>query len=290
MKILIAGAFGNLGREILRSTVFAGHKVTAADTVVRDVGFGGFTTKTYEINNPKTLKNLAKGMDVVISTIGLTNQHKTLTHMDVDYQGNKYLLEEALTAGVKKFIYVSIFMADKAHKDIPLPYAKHLFEQELMASGISYLIYRPTAYFQDIVRIFGPMVEKGKGYLLLNARTKINVVATQDLGLYIATHFNLEESIIDIGGQETYRYRDIGQLFFKSAGKEMYFRRIPAWYIDVKAFFAKIRKTGEYPQIKYTRWMMTHDLVSEHTIGGKSLKEHIETLYQLASDGNKSSQ
>jgi uncharacterized protein YbjT (DUF2867 family) len=288
MKILIAGAFGNLGREILRTAVFAGHKVTAVDTVVRDVGFGGFTKKTYEITNPKTMKNLAKGMDVVISTIGLTNQHKTLTHMDVDYQGNKYLLEDSLAAGVKKFIYVSIFMADKAHKDNPLPYAKHLFEEELKASGIPYIIYRPTGYFQDIVRIFNPMVEKGKGYLLLNARTKINVVATQDLGLYIVTHLDLENSVVDVGGNETYRYRDIGHLFFSAAGKKMYFRRIPAWYIDVKAMIAKVRKTGEYPLVKYTRWILTHDLVSENTIGGTSLKEHIETLYQPTLRGEKS--
>ena len=41
MKVLLAGAFGHLGTDILHSLVDAGHEVIAADAVVRDVDFGG---------------------------------------------------------------------------------------------------------------------------------------------------------------------------------------------------------------------------------------------------------
>ena len=48
MKVVLAGAFGHLGEDILRSLVRAGHEVTAADMVTREIegcegsGQGGY--------------------------------------------------------------------------------------------------------------------------------------------------------------------------------------------------------------------------------------------------------
>ena len=37
MKVVLAGAFGHLGEDILRSLVRAGHQVVAADMVTREL-------------------------------------------------------------------------------------------------------------------------------------------------------------------------------------------------------------------------------------------------------------
>jgi nucleoside-diphosphate-sugar epimerase len=42
---------------------------------------------------PDTLKGICDGIDVVISSIGITRQKDGLKYMDVDYQGNKNLLD-----------------------------------------------------------------------------------------------------------------------------------------------------------------------------------------------------
>ena len=279
MKILIAGAFGNFGREILRAAVAAGHKVTAADKVVRPVDFGGFTTRTFDVLDRHGMKGIAKGMDVVISNVGLTTPHKSLSHEDIDYEGNRNLLAEARIAGVKRFIYISLFKADEAKKNNPLLYARYRFEKELIESAVPYLIYRPTGYFHDLANMFRPMVEKGKGTLLFNARVRINVVDTREFATYIIANLKAEQGIMDIGGMETYRYKDIGRLFFHTAGKKIHFNRIPAVFMDMQARYARLRKTGRYASIAYTRWALTHDLVSEHIIGNRPLEDYIKSLY-----------
>ena len=45
-------------------------------------------------------------------------------------------------------------------------HAKYLFEEELKKSGLTYVIHRPTGYFYDIIKVFKPMIEKGKVTLL----------------------------------------------------------------------------------------------------------------------------
>jgi nucleoside-diphosphate-sugar epimerase len=62
-----------------------------------------------EITCKETLENVGDGMDVVFSSIGITKQKDGLTFRDVDYQGNKNLLDVMLRAGVRKVTYVSVF-------------------------------------------------------------------------------------------------------------------------------------------------------------------------------------
>jgi len=60
-----------------------------------------------EVTKPETLTGICEGIDVVISSIGITRQKDGLTYMDVDYQGNKNLLDLAIKSNISKFIDVS---------------------------------------------------------------------------------------------------------------------------------------------------------------------------------------
>ena len=55
----------------------------------------------------------------VFSSVGITRQKDGLTFKDVDYQGNRNLLEVAKHAGVKKFIYVSVFRGPEVQSVSP---------------------------------------------------------------------------------------------------------------------------------------------------------------------------
>ena len=88
-----------------------------------------------EITRRETLKGCCNGIDTVISTAGITRQKDGLTYMDVDYQANLNLLEEALNSGVRKFIYVSALNGQHLrHRKIFR--AKGGFVERLRASGI----------------------------------------------------------------------------------------------------------------------------------------------------------
>lgn len=97
MKILLAGAFGKLGSDILRALVREGYEVTAIDMITRDIPEinGKFLAKKIDITDKLALRGICDGMDAVITTVGLTGASDKVTNYDIEYQGNLNLLEEA---------------------------------------------------------------------------------------------------------------------------------------------------------------------------------------------------
>ena len=115
-RVLVAGATGYLGGYVLktlkqkdywvRALTRTENKIENLKKYSDDIFFG-------EITDPKTLKGITDEIDVVISSIGITRQKDNLTYMDVDYQANMNLLQQARQSGVSKFIYISLSFCDK---------------------------------------------------------------------------------------------------------------------------------------------------------------------------------
>ena len=280
MKVVLAGAYGNLGADIFKSLLKAGHEVVAADMIERDLGVeGDFTFKKINVQEPATLAGLCDGADVVITTVGLTKTSAEVTNYQIDYQGNLNILEEAKKAGVKHFTYISVLKADKAPK-VPMLHAKYLFEEELKKSGIAYTIHRPTGYFYDIVKVFRPMIEKGEVTLLGNDPVHANVVSTEDFADFIVAHMTDENKMYDVGGKETYSYEEIANLCFKAAGKEPVIKRAPAFLFDVLAFVNHFKKNGKEAILRFSKWTLTEEMVGDTVCGEMSFKQYIEESFK----------
>ena len=277
MKVVLAGAFGRLGSDILRALVRDGHDVLAVDMVLRELdGIEGFyEKKQVDVTKPEQLAGLCEGADAVITTVGLTRRSAEVTNYDIDYRGNLNLLNEAKRAGVKKFAYVSVLKADRAPK-VPMLHAKYLLEEALKASGIDYVIFRPTGYFYDIAKVFKPMIEKGEVTLLGKKPVSANVIDTTDLADFMLLHLNDKNVTYDIGGTETYTYEQIARMFFAAAGKEPVIRHAPPFLFDVLAFINKLKKNGKEAILRFSKWTLTESMVAEHRFGRLSFKEYIE--------------
>lgn len=280
MKVVLAGAYGNLGADIFKSLLKAGHEVVAADMIERDLGVeGDFTFKKINVQEPATLAGLCDGADVVITTVGLTKTSAEVTNYQIDYQGNLNILEEAKKAGVKHFTYISVLKADKAPK-VPMLHAKYLFEEELKKSGIAYTIHRPTGYFYDIVKVFRPMIEKGEVTLLGNDPVHANVVSTEDFADFIVAHMTDENKMYNVGGKETYSYEEIANLCFKAVGKEPVIKRAPAFLFDVLAFVNHFKKNGKEAILRFSKWTLTEEMVGDTVCGEMSFKQYIEESFK----------
>ncbi len=277
MKVVLAGAFGKLGSDILRALVRDGHDVLAVDMVLRELDGieGSYEKKQVDVTRPEQLKGLCDGADAVITTVGLTRTSAEVTNYDIDYQGNLNLLNEAKRAGVKKFAYVSVLKADKAPK-VPMLHAKYLLEEALKASGIDYVIFRPTGYFYDIAKVFKPMIEKGEVTLLGKKPVSANVIDTTDLADFMLLHLGDRNKMYDIGGTETYTYEEIARMFFAAAGKEPVIKHAPPFLFDVLAFVNKLKKNGKEAILRFSKWTLTESMVADHKFGKLSFKEYIE--------------
>lgn len=282
MKVVLAGAYGNLGADIFRSLLAAGHEVVAADMAERDIGVSGnYTFRQMDVTKPETLKGLCDGADVVVTTVGLTKTSATVTNYEIDYQGNLNLLNEAKAAGVKNFAYISVIKADKAPK-VPMLHAKYLFEEELKKSGLNWVIFRPTGYFYDIVKVFRPMIEKGEVTLLGKKTVHANVISTEDFADFIVKHMCDEKKTYDIGGKETYSYEEIAIMCFEAAGKQPVIKRAPAFLFDVLAFVNKLKKNGKEAILRFSKWTLTEEMVGSTKYGEMSFAEYIKQSFKEA--------
>lgn len=163
-NVLLAGATGYLGgyltQELLsqkvRTKVIVRHKskIPLVDPNLEIIDA--------EVTQPASLKGLFVDIDVVISTIGITRQKDGLTYMDVDYQANANLIDEAKNAGVKKFIYVSVLNGEKL-RHLKICEAKEKLVDYLKSSGLDYCIIRPNGFFSDM----GDFLKKGVGCFFL---------------------------------------------------------------------------------------------------------------------------
>ena len=279
MKVVLAGAYGNLGADIFKRLLKDGHEVVAADMIQRDLGVeGSFPYKQIDVTKPETLEGICDGADVVISTVGLTKTSATVTNYEIALQGNVNILNAAKKAGVKHFSYISVIKADKAPK-VPMLHAKYLFEEELKKSGLTYCITRPTGYFYDIVKVFKPMIEKGEVTLLGNDPVHANVISTEDFADFIVLHMCDENAVYDIGGKETYSYEEIANLCFAAAGKEPVIKRAPAFLFDVLAFVNKLKKNGKEAILKFSKWTLTEEMVGSTVHGDMSFAEYIKQSF-----------
>ncbi len=283
MKVVLAGAFGNLGVEILKCLVREGHEVVAADLKERPVEGceGKYTFRSIDATSPETLKGLCEGAEVVITTMGLTGASTRFTAYDIDQKGNMNLYEEAKRAGVKKFNYISVISCDEPGAEkVPMLHAKYLVEEAIKKQPMDYVIYRPTGYFYDIIKVFRPYVEKGEMQLLKGyGHVKANVVDCPDFAAFIVEHMNDTNVTYNVGGKETYTYEEMAKLCFEAAGKPLKIKWAPIWLFGILANLPKIKKEGKHDIILFSKWTLSHNLVGDTQVGEGSFAQYIKQSF-----------
>lgn len=283
MKVLLAGAFGNLGFEILKTLAETGHEIIAADLREKENNGleGKYTFKAIDATNPKTLEGLCDGVDIVITTMGLTTASTKFTAYDIDYQGNMNLYHEAVRAGVKKFNYISVIACDQpGAEEVPMLHAKFKVEEELRKGSLEYVIYRPTGYFYDIAKVFKPYVDKGEMQLLKGYHgVKANVVDCPDFAKFIIEHMEDTNKLYEVGGKETYTYEEMAKMCFRAAGKPCVIKDSPIWMFGLLANLPKIKKAGKHDIILFSKWTLSHDLVGKDVTGDHSFAEYIKEYF-----------
>ena len=283
MRIVLAGAFGNLGTEILKALIAAGHDVVAADLKEGNIdGLAGkYSFKAIDATNPDTLKGICDGADTVISTVGLTGASTKVTSYDIDLNGNLNILNEAKAAGVKKFVYISVISCDEpGAKDVPMLHAKYVFENELKASGLEYVIHRPTGYFYDIAKVFKPYIDKGEMQLLKGfGGVKANVIDCPDFAGFIVDTLGEVNVTYNVGGKETYTYEEMAAMCFDAANKPLKIKWAPIWLFGILANLPKIKKAGKHDIILFSKWTLSHDLVGDTCVGEASFKEYLYSYF-----------
>ena len=233
-RILVAGATGYLGRYVVKEFKKQGYWVRALTrSADRLDDLKNYVDEAFigAVTDPASLEGICQDIDIVFSSIGITKQKDNLTYMDVDYQGNKNLLDEAKKAGVAKFVYVSVFNAEKM-SDLKGIQAKLKFTQVLETSGLNYLVVNPNGFFSDMLEYL-KMAKQGRGYVFGSGECRINPIHGEDLAEVCVNAASGEEKKIDVGGPDVLTHNQILAIAFEALEKPVKISRIPIWFRNV---------------------------------------------------------
>lgn len=273
-KVLLAGATGYLGKHIAAELKRQGYP---SKIIVRNKSKVSYDTEPFEIivaevTKPESLAACMEDVDVVISTVGITKQKDGLTYMDVDYQANLNLLTEAERSGVKKFIYISAFNADKL-THLKIGNAKERFVEEVEKSALEYCIIRPNGFFSDMEE-FLKMAKKGKAELFGNGNFKMNPIHGEDLAEVCVKAIESSDRQIEIGGPEIYTHKEMVELAFKAVGKEPKIRYMPEWLRKMVLWSARTFTSSKtYGPMEFFFTVLAMDMVAP-CYGSHSLEDY----------------
>ncbi|EJD6498100.1 SDR family oxidoreductase [Providencia rettgeri] len=230
-KVLVAGATGYLGQYLVAELKKQGYWVRALVRRQNQQGLVASADHIYvgEVTEPNTLHGVTEGIDVVISAVGITRQKEGLTYMDVDYQGNINLLDEAIADEVKQFVYVSAIDGDK-NRHLKIFEAKERFADELKQSSLSSIIVRPNGYFSDMGD-FLKMAASGRVYLFGDGHVQINPISGKDLAEFIVKALNQGQARqeLSVGGPEVLSLNDIANCAAQALGQDIKISYLPDW-------------------------------------------------------------
>ncbi len=244
-RILLLGATGTIGRATARALLRRGHDVVCfvrapADAARRErlaAAFAGATIRFGQVVDPRSLAQdgfCGERFDAIVSCLASrTGAPRDAWAIEHDAQVNA--LAAAKTAGVRHFVLLSAICVQKPLLEFQR--AKLAFEKQLVDSGLSWSIVRPTAFFKSLSGQV-ERVRRGKAFLLFGdgTQTACKPIADEDLADYIADCVTNEarwNRILPIGGPgPAITPRQQGEKLFAIFGKPPKFRSVPVGLID----------------------------------------------------------
>ena len=229
-RVLLFGGSGTAGQATVRALEAAGHHVTC---FLRR-SLGGRSEVIGDVTHP-VLDSRGARFDVVVSCLA----SRTGAAQDawaIDYRAHLRILTLAEQVGAAHFIQLSAICVQKPL--LPFQDAKLAFEAALVASGMTYSIVRPTAFFKSLSGQID-RVRQGKPFLVFgNGRlTACKPISDDDLGRYIADCIMdpvRHNRILPIGGPgPAITPLDQGGMLFEALGQAPRFRHVPVALLDV---------------------------------------------------------
>jgi uncharacterized protein YbjT (DUF2867 family) len=284
-KILIAGATGYLGKHAVMEFKKKDYYIRAlARDEARLEAIRPFIDEAWigEVTEASTLRGICHEMDYVFSSVGITRQKDGFSYMDVDYDGNRKLLEEAQKSKVSGFMFISVFNAEKLSR-LKIVEAKERFASELKSSGMNYVIVRPNGFFSDMEEILN-MARKGKVSLFGKGKFLVNPIHGADLARFCCQEIGGKNLELDVGGPDTLTHNQIALLAFTALGKSSKIAYVPAPVTKLILFLMRTFTSSKtYGPVEFFMKVMTKHMTAPE-YGTRSLGEHYRSLAEAQTD------
>jgi uncharacterized protein YbjT (DUF2867 family) len=217
--IVITGATGFVGEEIVKQARAAGHPVRA---IVRDPQRAQWLKEHYEaelfhgnVLYAPSIEGAMEGANCVIHLAGIIYEGKENTFERIHAQATKHVLDEAKKSGVKRFVHMSA-LGTRENARSRYHQTKWAGEEYVRKSGLAWTIFRPSF-------IYGPR-DKGINTLaqvvrrlpfvpvLGGGNTKIQPISVENVAKAFVAAIRNDGSIgktYDLCGPEVFTWNEL---------------------------------------------------------------------------------
>lgn len=240
-RVLVAGASGQLGRHVVDELRRRGYRVRALSRQPERLAGHADEAVRGDLLDPASLRAACEGVDVTFSCAGasmnLNDVRDRRGALEVDWGGNRNLLSAARAAGVRRFVYVSVF-GGREMRHLEYTDAHERFVDELAASGIDHAVVRPTGFFSFFGEI-AKMARRGRGIVIGDGSARTNPIHEADLAAVCAGAVAGGAREIDAGGPETFTRDGIVRAAFRAIGRPPKLTHVPPGVFRAAAAVAK---------------------------------------------------
>ncbi len=307
MRILLFGATGTIGQATCKALLHSGHEVVCfvrqssqTQNQTRDL-LAGALLRFGDVRSIESVKNVGlqgEQFDAIVSCMA----SRTGAPKDawaIDYTAHSQLLKVAQQAGIAQFVLLSAICVQKPL--LAFQQAKLAFEKELIESGLTYSIVRPTAFFKSLSGQI-KRLKQNKPFLLFadGQLTACKPISDHDLGMFIALCLSdplKHNKILPIGGPgEAITPLQQGEYLFKAMGKTPKYKNVPvalldviirvlqtlAWLIPPLAAKAELARIGRYyateSMLVWDAQGLRYDAQATPSFGTQTLFAHYDQL------------
>lgn len=303
-RVLVVGATGYIGRQVVAELVHQGHEVVCLarrragvkggdDEVRTQSRLAGAEVAFADVTDADALERAMHGrqFDAVISCLA-TRTGGVADAWRIEHDANLHVLDLARRTGATHFVLLSAICVQRPV--LAFQHAKLAFERELLASGLTWSVVRPTAFFKSLAGQV-ERVKRGKPFLVFGdgQLTSCKPISEADLARFIVGCFDdpsKHNAVLPVGGPgKALTPLEQGALIFEACGKPVRFRHVPVRLFDAIIFVLSalarvvpaLRDKAEYARIgRYyaTESMLVLDAETGHYDAGQTPSFGSETL------------
>lgn len=233
MSILVVGATGTLGRQIVRRALDEGHSVRC---MVRSYSKAAFLKEWGaelvggDLCDPATLApSFADGTITAVIDAATARATDSLGVRQVDWEGKVNLIQAAKSAGVDRYVFFSILSADR-YPTVPLMSAKHCIELYLAQLGLRYTVLRPCGFLQGTIGQFAIPILENQLVWVPDRNSPAAYINSQDAALFAVRALAVPETekrAFPLLGPRAWSADEIVRLCERLSGRSAKVARIP---------------------------------------------------------------
>ncbi|XVF00781.1 hypothetical protein REPUB_Repub04eG0031000 [Reevesia pubescens] len=227
-SILVVGATGTLGRQIVRRALDEGYDVRclvrprpAPADFLRD---WGATVVNADLSKPETIPATLVGIHTVIDCATGRPEEPIKT---VDWEGKVALIQCAKAMRIQKYVFYSIHNCDK-HPEVPLMEIKYCTEKFLQDSGLPHIMIRLCGFMQGLIGQYAVPILEEKSVWGTDAPNKNRLHGHAARLTFIALrNDNVNGKLLTFSGPRAWTTQEVIALCERLAGQDANVTTVP---------------------------------------------------------------